>query len=129
MSLRFERKVDLEEIITLMRQAIDAIKAGDKELGQQLLIEVLEHDEDFEGAWLWMTRCVSDPEVERECFDRVLVLNPNNVHAIRGLQRMDGLPLDPLPKKKKKGCLIPGIGGALALAFVLALAASNISLS
>jgi hypothetical protein len=118
----------LEEILTLMRQAIDAIKAGDTELGQQLLIEVLEHDEDFEGAWLWMTRCVSDPEVERECFERVLAINPDNVHAIRGLQRMDGLPMDPLPKKKKKGCALPGIGGVLVLA-VLALAASKISLS
>jgi hypothetical protein len=107
-----------------MRQAIDAIKAGDLELGQQLLIEVLEIDEDYEGAWLWMTRCVSDPEVERECFERVLSLNPNNVHAIRGLQRMDGLPMDPLPKKKKRGCALPGMG-VLALAAVLVLAASN----
>ncbi len=120
----------MEEIISLMRQAIDAIKAGDMELGQQLLIEVLELDEDFEGAWLWMTRCVSDPEVERECFERVLTLNPDNAHAIRGLQRMDGVSMEPLPEnKKKRGCAIPGIGGALALVFVFVLAASNISLS
>lgn len=95
--------------ISIMRQAIDAIKAGDTELGKDLLITVLEQDENDEGAWLWMTRCVDDLETKRECFERVLSVNPSNVHALRGLARMEGEPAKSAQKTQGLGLLDVGL--------------------
>jgi len=77
------------EIYAFMRQAVDAIKAGDPEMGKTLLVEALKLDENSEAAWLWMTRCVDEIDLKRECFERVLEINPENTRAIRGLQRLE----------------------------------------
>ncbi len=73
----------------LLEQAASYIKAGDTEKGKQLLIEVIKHDPNDENAWLWMSRCVRTVEQKRECFDRVLKINPQNPHALEGLRRLD----------------------------------------
>jgi tetratricopeptide (TPR) repeat protein len=78
-----------DRIYVFLRQAVDAIKAGDRETGQTLLVEALNLDEDNEVAWLWMTRCVDEIDLKRECFERVLEINPENTRAIRGLKRLD----------------------------------------
>jgi tetratricopeptide (TPR) repeat protein len=78
-----------DRIYVFLRQAVDAIKAGDQETGQTLLVEALNLDEDNEVAWLWMTRCVDEIDLKRECFERVLEINPENTRAIRGLKRLD----------------------------------------
>jgi len=75
----------------ILQQAVTAIKSGDTERGKELLIEVIEKDESNENAWLWMTRCVADRNVKRECFERVLEINPVNEYAIRGLKHLDVL--------------------------------------
>ncbi len=74
---------------TLLEQAVAYIRAGDIDKGRQLLIEVLKQNPRDENAWLWMTRCVSDPEQKRYCFEKVLKINPQNQHAIAGLKRLD----------------------------------------
>ena len=75
----------------ILQQAIAAIKSGEKERGRQLLVKALEQDEDNEAAWLWMSRCVDDRDVKRECFERVLAINPENKHAIEGLKHLEVL--------------------------------------
>ena len=89
----------------VLREAIASIKSGNKTLGRQLLIRVLENDENNETAWIWLTQCVTKPEQKRECFERVLEINPNNQHAIDGLKRLDTLsdiktPQSGAPKKQ-----------------------------
>lgn len=73
------------------QEAINSIKDGDKTRGRKLLIKVLENDENNELAWLWLTKCLSDPTQKRECFNRVLEINPNNKHAKKGLNRLETL--------------------------------------
>jgi tetratricopeptide (TPR) repeat protein len=75
----------------LLQEAVTAIESGDKERGKQLLVQLLKRDEDHQSAWLWMTHCVAERDVKRECFERVLEINPDNEYAIRGIKRLDAL--------------------------------------
>jgi ferric-dicitrate binding protein FerR (iron transport regulator) len=80
---------ETDRIHLFLRQAVNAIKAGNRETGQTLLVDALKLDEENEVAWLWMTHCVDEIDLKRECFERVLEINPENTRAIRGLKRLD----------------------------------------
>ena len=89
----------------ILAQAIAAIKVGDITVGKRLLYKILQENPGNESAWLWMSKCVSNPEQKRECFERVLEINLNNQHAIDGLKRLDTLsdiktPQSGTPKKQ-----------------------------
>ncbi len=74
------------------QQAIEAIRAGDKEKGYRLLARVIKADpkgRDTETAWLWMTAVVTDPEKKRQCLERVLQINPDNSQAKKGLAALE----------------------------------------
>jgi hypothetical protein len=73
----------------LLQQAVAAIKAGDKGRGKQLLLQVLEADERRVDAWLWLALCEDDPELKRNCLERVLEIDPANQLAKRGVRRLD----------------------------------------
>jgi len=112
-----------DETHEILRQAVAAIRSGEKERGKQLLVQVIEQDEDNELAWLWMTRCVTDRDVKRECLERVLAVNPDNKHAIEGLKRLEVLSKAESPSKRKltkqQTRLMLGLGGAvLAIACI-----------
>lgn len=99
----------------LLEQAVAYIKAGDTEKGKQLLVNVIKQNPRDENAWLWMSRCVTTVEQKRDCFERVLKINPQNQHAIEGLRRLTN-PNLPKPQPKTtvgpksthaKGCKTP----------------------
>lgn len=69
-------------------QAIEYIQAGDKEKGKELLVQILEENPRDENAWLWLALCLTDVKQERECYERILKINPHNQYAIEGLQRL-----------------------------------------
>ena len=71
-----------------LQEAISAIKAGDKAIGQQLLIDVLKADEKSEAAWLWMAATFDDSEKRRRCLETVLQINPDSEPAKRGLGQL-----------------------------------------
>jgi len=75
----------------LLRQAITAIKSGDKALGKQLLVQVLEQDSRNEHAWLWLSQCVTSHEQKLDCIKRVLDINPSNATAQKELARLQTL--------------------------------------
>lgn len=70
-----------------LNQAIATIKAGDKQTGGQLLIEILKTEPHNENAWLWMTQVVSKKD-EIKCLERVLKINPDNAIAKKGMARL-----------------------------------------
>lgn len=72
-----------------LQQAITSIKAGDKETGQQLLLEIVKADPNNEQAWLWMSQALTKTSEQRQCLERVLQINPNNQNAQKGLQILD----------------------------------------
>ncbi len=78
-----------------LRQAITAIKAGDKQAGKQILAKVLKADPRNEKAWLWMTEVVDRDEDRLKFLRNVLKINPNNETVKRklaALQRRKDAP-------------------------------------
>jgi hypothetical protein len=103
---------------TMLEQAVAHIRAGEIENARSLLIEVLKQNPEDENAWLWMTKCVTEPEQKRYCFEKVLRINPQNQYAIRGLRHLTK-PVSPptQPKEHQQEPVQPvrkrGLGGAL----------------
>jgi hypothetical protein len=64
-----------------MKEAIAAIKAGNKTTGRNILQSVLEDDPENEAALLWMTKVVDSPAEQLVYVERVLYVNPNNEPA------------------------------------------------
>lgn len=83
-----------------LQKAVTAIKAGDKETGQALLIETIETDDSNEQAWLWLTQTTNDKAEQIEILEKVLEINPDNPHAKKGLAQLR--PASPAKKKLKK---------------------------
>lgn len=71
-----------------LNQAITVIKAGDKQTGRQLLIEILKSEPHNENAWLWMTQVVSKKDEKIKCLEQVLKINPDNEIAQKGIARL-----------------------------------------
>lgn len=70
-----------------LQQAIVSIKSGDKQLGQQLLAQVLQEEPGNEQAWLWMSAVVSEDK-RQYCIERVLKINPNNQQALMAMEKL-----------------------------------------
>lgn len=71
--------------MSMLDDAIQAIRMGDKEEGRRLLEEMLETDEGNENVWLWLTAVVDTDEDREVCLENVLALNPNNPIAQRSV--------------------------------------------
>jgi hypothetical protein len=72
-----------------LSQAIAAIKAGDKTIGQHLLAEVLKAEPNNEAAWLWLASLAETLEQRRPYLERVLAINPGNELAQQGLATLN----------------------------------------
>ncbi|MEI6778539.1 MAG: hypothetical protein WCK70_16700 [Chloroflexales bacterium] len=69
----------------LRAQGIAAMRAGERTRARQLLTAAVRADPRSAEAWLWLSGTLDDPTQQRECLERVLVLDPQNVAARRGL--------------------------------------------
>jgi hypothetical protein len=67
-----------------------ALRNGDKQRAQELLLQVVEADETCVEAWLWLSGAVDDPEDQRTALENVLALHPENRYARQGLAYLDG---------------------------------------
>ncbi|MDX1520389.1 MAG: hypothetical protein R3264_02025 [Anaerolineae bacterium] len=74
--------------MSMLEDAIAAIRSGDKETGRQLLEQILEEDENNEDVWLWLSSVVETDEDREICLENVLALNPNNIVAQKGLEAL-----------------------------------------
>ena len=74
---------------TLLREGIDAARAGQKERARQLLQQVVETDETDLQAWLWLSSVVDEGADKRVCLENVLTLDPNHQAAQAGLAWLD----------------------------------------
>ena len=67
-------------------QAKQAIMSGQRDQGRSLLINILRDDPKYIPAWLWLSGVLDDQTKRRECLERVLKLDPDNVAAHHGLE-------------------------------------------
>ena len=72
----------------LIQQAIQAVKAGERELAQNLLSQILAADPNNDQAWLWLAACVNDIEKRRYCLERALAIRPDNAPARQALEQL-----------------------------------------
>lgn len=82
----------------LLRQGVEAIRAGNKQRGRELLLQVVEEDDRNELAWLWLSATTDDRDEKIVCLENVLTINPENEKARQGLEKLSApLPEPPLP--------------------------------
>ncbi len=87
----------------LLRSAIQAAKAGEREKAHQLLIQIVEQDEKNETAWLWLSGTVKTKEDRQICLENVLAINPDNEIAKKGLKKLGvSPPPAPPPTEEEK---------------------------
>jgi hypothetical protein len=68
--------------------AIDLIKADRREDARRLLRQLIQEDNNFEDAWLWMSVAVDSLDQSSLCLDNVLRVNPDNNEAAGALYRI-----------------------------------------
>lgn len=79
----------------MVREGINAMKAGRREEARALLMKAVEVDQYNEDAWLWLSGLVDSPEDQRTCLENVLSINPDNERARQGLQFLGINPPSP----------------------------------
>ncbi len=84
----------------MLRAGVDAARAGNKLEARTMLEKVLELDEYSEMAWLWLSAVVDTPEEKRTCYENVLVINPNNENAKKGINSLGMAATPPAPAPK-----------------------------
>jgi hypothetical protein len=72
----------------LTQQGIQALKAGDKARATQLFDQALEQDPRDIQAWMWLSAAVDSDEERILCLEQVLLIDPNNSVAQRGLAKL-----------------------------------------
>lgn len=70
----------------LLGEGKDAARNGDKNAARTLLTQVVERDPHNEQAWMWLSGVVAEPEEQQICLENVLVINPHNTKARKGLE-------------------------------------------
>lgn len=77
-----------EQARQLLQKGIAAAQAGNRDVARQMLQQTIRLDPENETAWLWLSSVARDNKERIFCLKRLLAINPQNEHAIRGLQRL-----------------------------------------
>lgn len=72
----------------MVRAGIEAYRAGNSAEARTLLEKAIELDDYNEQAWMWLSAVVETEEEKRTCLENVLVINPENEEAQRGLKML-----------------------------------------
>ena len=75
-------------IEAIVRAGIEAYRAGKKSEARKLLEKAIELDDYNEQAWMWLSAVVETEEEKRTCLENVVVINPDNAEAKRGLKML-----------------------------------------
>ena len=77
-----------QDIRQLLREGVEAARAGDKATARDLFEQVTELDESNEQAWFRLAAVVESDEERRVCLENVLHINPDNERAQQILDRL-----------------------------------------
>ncbi|MFN8420173.1 MAG: hypothetical protein U0528_13170 [Anaerolineae bacterium] len=70
----------------LLQQAQALIKAGRRVDARKILESLVNQDDQNEMGWLFLSACVDSLSEQKICLENVLMLNPNNMKAQKGLE-------------------------------------------
>ncbi|NIT55400.1 MAG: hypothetical protein GWN00_03930 [Aliifodinibius sp.] len=85
------------ETQALLVEGIKTAKNGDKVTARNILYDLLEKEPRNEAAWIWLSYVVDSAEDRQICLENVLVINPNNQYAQKGLKQLRELAKKQLP--------------------------------
>lgn len=77
---------------TILQLGIEAAREGNREEARNLFSLLTRQEPENVQAWLWLAGVAEGPEQRRAALERVVLLDPDNEMAIKGLQAM-GVPL------------------------------------
>jgi hypothetical protein len=74
----------------LFRHGRDAVKAGERVRGKQLLQQAVDHDRGHAEAWLWLSATTDDPAEQQRYLEWAIAADPSQAAAKRGLALLTG---------------------------------------
>jgi len=92
----------MDEIEDLYLSGIASVKAGNRRLAQAFFKRVIRINPRHEGAWLWLSEVLDDPDDRIYCLEAALALDPNNEKARMGLELMRERTADPQRPRRPK---------------------------
>jgi tetratricopeptide (TPR) repeat protein len=69
----------------LLKEAVEALKNGNRVRSRDLLLRVIGKDRDVEAAWWWLYQAVDEPQGQVRALENVLRLNPLHAEAQQAL--------------------------------------------
>jgi tetratricopeptide (TPR) repeat protein len=79
---------------TMLREATEALRQGDRARARDLLTRLLKTDQKNPSYWLWLSAAVDTQKERVYCLQMVLQADPENTSAKRGLILLGALPPD-----------------------------------
>ena len=79
---------------TILREAIDALRKGDRARARDLLTRLLKKDQKNPTYWVWLSAAVDTQKERLYCLKMALQEDPQNAAARRGMVILGGLPAD-----------------------------------
>jgi hypothetical protein len=101
-----------DEIQKLVREGVEAARAGDTDKARQIFQDVTDKDINNERAWLWLATVTDDPEEKRIYIENVLHINPDNDRAQQMLIQLEGKETQ---AKARDSELVPGVSRGRAI--------------
>lgn len=77
-----------EARVEKLLDAIELVKEDRRAEARALLRSLINEDNDFEEAWLWLSVAVDSLDQSSICLDNVLRVNPHNAQAAGALHRI-----------------------------------------
>ena len=120
-----ERETDAR-IDELLRQGVEAARAGNKAVARALLEQVVALDQHHEKGWFWLAAVSDELHEKITCLSNVLVINPDNARAQSILARLEDEPVQGVSPAlaasatRSRGPWTLAIGVGLAAVLVLA---------
>ncbi len=78
----------------MFREAIQAVRAGQRRRARDLLTRLIKTDANNADYWVWLSSAVDTEKEQVYCLQKALQIDPNSIHARRGLVMLGALPSD-----------------------------------
>jgi len=79
---------------TMLREAIDALRVGNRARARDLLTRLIKTDQQNPTYWIWLSAAVETQKERAYCLQMVLQADPQNAAAKRGLIMLGVIPSD-----------------------------------
>ncbi|MEN9937427.1 MAG: hypothetical protein RLZZ387_4006 [Chloroflexota bacterium] len=99
----------MAESETILRLGIEAAREGNREEARNLFSLLTRQEPDNVQAWLWLAGVAEGPEQRRAALEQVLVYEPDNEMALKGLQAMGVTP--PTLREEETAVAATSVGG------------------